>query len=656
MALVEVTFTVDPDGTGQYLSVEEWEAAEVTNALITNDERYTVICRTTGGSADTTALAFSSTWATDATHYLQIWTDPSESYRHDGTYRSDKYRWEVPGNVSPVTIGGSGPGFVRFIGLQVTVSTTLANRHGFSLSPSGGSLRVEQSVIRAGTIGANVGGVMGISIGGGATALISNNIVYGFDDHGGFAVNVGINASGSGTIRIFNNTVVDCEVGFRTTNTGDVVAINCIAQDCADGFNGTWDTGTDYNCSDIASDAPGANSVTGEVAFLSETAGSENFHLDPSDTVAFGNGTNLSTDLAYPITVDIDNETRVNWSIGADDGPIAVSISMDALAVATALRDLTIVPGAVSLPLDALPILLTARDLTIIPGAVSIPMDALAVDLDALAISIETGPTSVALDALAAQCTATDLTVVPGTVALSLDALVCDMEARDLTVVPGAASALMAARAVVFSAPTLTIDSGVTVVAMEALTVEILARTLTVVPGAAILILDPVSVDLAAEALAVQTGPVVILASVQSVALLARSLTIAPGAVTALLDVLAVTFSAQTLTIVVEDAGEIISLQPLSISLEARDLAIVPGAVSIALDALSVEMLVRAIRVRGGALPLGEGRTAIVEAEDRIAIVYADGRTLHVIAEGTAAPAAESRIAIVPADPGRGKA
>ena len=94
--------------------------------------------------------------------------------------------------------------------------------------------------------------------------------------------------------------------------------INCWAQSCTDGFAGTWDSPSDYNISEVAADAPGANSQNSAViAFVNE--GADDFHLDAGDTVAEGNGTDLSADAAYPISSDIDSETMSgDFNVGPD--------------------------------------------------------------------------------------------------------------------------------------------------------------------------------------------------------------------------------------------------------------------------------------------------------------------------------------------------
>ena len=50
-------------------------------------------CRSTGGSADTSAVTVGTGWTTSATNYIKIWTDPDDEYgRHNGKWDEGKYR------------------------------------------------------------------------------------------------------------------------------------------------------------------------------------------------------------------------------------------------------------------------------------------------------------------------------------------------------------------------------------------------------------------------------------------------------------------------------------------------------------------------------------------------------------------------------------
>jgi hypothetical protein len=106
------------------------------------------------------------------------------------------------------------------------------------------------------------------------------------------------------------------------------VVKNTIAYACTDGFSGTFGAASNYNLSNLASDAPGANSRNSQtVTFVDE--GNDDFHLSINDTAAINFGTDLSADANLAFTDDIDPEggTRVApWDIGADEiiDPISI--------------------------------------------------------------------------------------------------------------------------------------------------------------------------------------------------------------------------------------------------------------------------------------------------------------------------------------------
>jgi hypothetical protein len=147
----------------------------------------------------------------------------------------------------------------------------------------------------------------------------------------------------AGSGRMHNCTVVDCEQGIAK-GWGVIGAANCLAQDCDDGFfaSGSWAAGTKNNASDIASDAPGTDPQTGTATF----AGALDFHLAAGDTLCRGNGADLSSDGNYPITIDIDGDTRSAWDIGADEY-VAGGPSVGSPIFGGALLDGVILGGSV---------------------------------------------------------------------------------------------------------------------------------------------------------------------------------------------------------------------------------------------------------------------------------------------------------------------
>jgi hypothetical protein len=63
-------------------------------------------------------------------------------------------------------------------------------------------------------------------------------------------------------------------------------------------------------------DAPGLNSKQATVTFVNAAGG--DFHIDETDEEAIGFGTDLSGHGTYPITRDIDGQTRTSLVCGPD--------------------------------------------------------------------------------------------------------------------------------------------------------------------------------------------------------------------------------------------------------------------------------------------------------------------------------------------------
>ena len=119
-AATQVVRIVDPDnGPGtDYTSLASWEAGEQKDLTTASaDEIAIAKCRNTSGSADTTALQIGG-WTTDADHYIKIWTDPNEGYRHDGTAGTG-YRLDVSSGNYIIYIRES---HVKIFGLELTGS------------------------------------------------------------------------------------------------------------------------------------------------------------------------------------------------------------------------------------------------------------------------------------------------------------------------------------------------------------------------------------------------------------------------------------------------------------------------------------------------------------------------------------------------------
>lgn len=279
--------------------------------------------------ADTTAVTVSG-YTTGASNYIKIYTpyntatETNNSQRHLGTWDNTKYRLEKTNSDLVVTTVN----YVRYEGLQLKLTANNGTNYaGFSIGAT------SDSVVTDIRITANI--IQGILTSTGQRSAVQtwrpsgfsvnvvkvhNNIIYGFD-----------NVSYSSAVRVryatyfvYNNTIKNCYWGILQ-EAGTVTAKNNIIQNTVDGFNGTFAGTSNYNISDLAADAPGANSKNSTtVAFVD--AVNKDFHLAESDSAARDAGTNLSADANLAFNTDIDGQTRpigAAWDIGADEASLS---------------------------------------------------------------------------------------------------------------------------------------------------------------------------------------------------------------------------------------------------------------------------------------------------------------------------------------------
>jgi len=254
--------------------------------------------------ADATAVTIDG-WTTNATNYIKI--NVPDSDRHNGVWSTSAYRLSING-ATALTVNEA---YTRCEGLQIEDYGT-AGYHNFVNYNLGNYFRFGYGIIRKTTADLGVhNGFYGAT--NGNFAYIYNTLMY---DMGRF----NYDDSGAGLFQyIYNCTAqnVTAAAGAFHSWGNRGVAKNCIAQDCTDGYSGNWDTtNSKYNNSDIASDAPGANSQTGEVTFTNEAG--DDFSLAAGDAFAKDLGTDLSADAVFPFSDDIINVTRSDtWDIGA---------------------------------------------------------------------------------------------------------------------------------------------------------------------------------------------------------------------------------------------------------------------------------------------------------------------------------------------------
>ena len=333
MATDHVTY-VDPNGTGDYVSAASWEAdlGDTTGNLPSDDLIAVATCRCTGGTADTTAFTMDG-WTVDATRYIKIWTDPAESYRHNGTYQTgNKYRLEISRALAVSILEN----YVRILGIQFQIScdVTWTTAKGILIDINGGNLQIGNNIFKAIFASGNSNEQYAISEAyeGGTETFVNvfNNIFYDWVATGAKTI---ISYEAGGTQyknKYYNNTFYNCTSGISGVSAD--VLINNIFCSCGTNVSGTVGAGTDYNATDDAAigyTVTGSGNIHDRVSqtFTFVDADNDDFHLASNDAGAKGYGLNLYNDASFPFQTDIDGDDRggaaAAWDIGADESVAA---------------------------------------------------------------------------------------------------------------------------------------------------------------------------------------------------------------------------------------------------------------------------------------------------------------------------------------------
>ena len=261
---------------------------------------------------------------TGPNNFIRIYTpiDPNEvgaSQRHNGIWDLNAYRLEIPG----ITALEVQDNYVRIDGLQVWMTTDTNGALGITFRSSlrASDYEVSNSIVRG-----NGSGIEDIRVGleifsaGSGVLKANNNLFYDWIGSGLTFV-AGISPDDPDfTVYLYNNTVVDCEDGINAIQ-GTVVAKNNLVYNNTDNYVGVFDAASTNNLSGPGPDTeiPLTNAQDGvSVTFVNP--GTDDWHLDPSDTGAQDFGTNLAGDPDLAFVDDIDGELRpAPWDIGADE-------------------------------------------------------------------------------------------------------------------------------------------------------------------------------------------------------------------------------------------------------------------------------------------------------------------------------------------------
>lgn len=289
IAATPTSVTVNTDGGGDYTSLAAAEAGEQKD-LVTANEQLTISC--SGTTADVTAVTVDG-WTTDATRDIVTQGD-----NNTGVWDDTKYRLIITTG-SVVSVGVDA----EFVNLQTYKNVDLANAHSYT-TLAAINLTIKNCIVRGFGSIAGSGTQRGVSIENASNVKIVNTVFY---DHTSTSLGSVIRNNG-GTVYCYNVTIDEGQYCYLNIS-GSFTVINCIAQANNNAFTGTFTAGSDYNISNLAGAAPGANSLNNTtVNFADASAG--DFRL-LAGSPGIDAGTPDTTGLGLP-TTDIAGNSRIS--------------------------------------------------------------------------------------------------------------------------------------------------------------------------------------------------------------------------------------------------------------------------------------------------------------------------------------------------------
>lgn len=280
---------------GDYSSLSAWEAAKQAD-IVSADQIQQAECYDMADPGNVDIVG----WTTGAANYIRIF--PATGQGHVGVWSTSKFRVvSASSGVYGIYVGEE---YVRIEGVQFDMS----DRSAIWADPAGTSdVRLHSLLIRgSGLTGSDAIGNIRISQG---TIDVRNSIIYASNSTG-----IGV---GGGTV-----TVDNCTIAANTTYGINRSAGTVTIRNVYSGGNGTDDyNGTIGKTTCAHSSATVFTGSTASIAhdtnnFISVTGGSEDYHLEAAASATLLTG---GTDLSGTFTTDIDGDTRVDWSIGADE-------------------------------------------------------------------------------------------------------------------------------------------------------------------------------------------------------------------------------------------------------------------------------------------------------------------------------------------------
>lgn len=280
-----------------YVSLSEWNTNEAAD-LTAGGDTHIVNC--VGTAADTVGNVQITGWTTDVGDFITI-----NGENTTGKYSASDYRIEYTTTGNYQEGATFAEGFTGIFDMQIQVTSNDVSCRGYNITATeiDISRSMAKGVISAPGGGANAAGFfVGHAISGDLRSCLA--LDWTESNTKGFW-----GVSTTTPSRFDNCTAHNCDIGFITSYL-DTDLRNCLAQNCVNGFSGTF-ASADSCASDIASDAPGTNTQTGNVTFVDEAG--DDFQPANSDTIAKENGADLSGEFDFDLA---GNSFGATWTIG----------------------------------------------------------------------------------------------------------------------------------------------------------------------------------------------------------------------------------------------------------------------------------------------------------------------------------------------------
>lgn len=349
-----VTKTIKPSGQGgNYTSLAAWEAQNI-DCVATDTVQIAQPAGDWSAVHDTAAVTLAG-WTTDATRNITI--EPDAANRASAAWDDEKYVLSVT-NAVAINLAANITS-LKIVGLQIELNSTATLTRAIACTGVNiivTDLLVDSCVVKGTlTAGAQLSGVVMVSTSANQNFTCRNSVFFNFPTTPACYAFY----TGYGTSNILNCTVNNAIIN---RYQGTITVKNCIANGRTDNYEGTFAASSTNNCSDITSDAPGSNPITGTVLFVDAANGNFNLLRNTDNTPAnpaLGAGANLSSDF----TTDINGVTRPAsgaWDLGAAQyvssalPEVTGSLSATLAAVTLSSSGSVSVSGSLSKTLNAL--------------------------------------------------------------------------------------------------------------------------------------------------------------------------------------------------------------------------------------------------------------------------------------------------------------